>query len=383
MNLPELLTYADISQLYDMADHYALPRTHSKNDLIRTLLSNMQRPQWWRERTQTMAHEERRFWQLLFFDSREMFNLEELLGKGRQALQGKEGNPRTFVAKSLKAGVLFPSVVRGDRSLFQVPRDVRKHVIQALKSQIVPKVACQEEPQVYRDEQTCLVSDLETFLDYVGKQDVRLTAESAIYRRDLQAILGQMLIQEKPIDKKQWRFGFGRRYHQYPDRFSLLYDYAYYRQHIAEDGPLLSLMTPLDRNDENREKVAEDLYNFWLRLYRKPVPALPLIVKWIYLLARSDWIRLRGLKSIVDEWLTPYYYMDKNSVFQLLVKMLTHLGVIRYAEDALQMTESGNVWVERSAGWDLSELEDRYTTTASEQNFFRNQQGNSEGTLNK
>lgn len=362
MNLPDLLTYADINQLQQMAEHYELPKTHSKHELIKTLLSNMQRPAWWRNRTQSMSREEMRFWQLLFLDSRESFNLEELSGKARQAMQGKDGNPRSLVAKAIKTGLLFPGTASRDRFLYQVPRDIRKLMIRAFRSQLSQTVVCEHTPTVYRDEQYCMVTDLEKFLAYVGDKGVRLTAESAIYRRDLQAILGQMVIQEKPIEKKRWRFGFGRRYHQYPDRFSLLYDYAYYRQYIVENGQTLCLTGSLEGKILKNDREAEQLYNFWLRLYRKPVPALPLVVKWIYLLTRTEWADLACLREIVDEWLTPYYYMGKQELFDLLIKMLTHLGVIRFGETAVQMTDSGNAWVERSSGWDLSELDDRYTT---------------------
>lgn len=382
MNLPDLLTYADISQLQKMAAHYELPRTHSKHELIRTLLSHMQRPSWWLDRIQSMPVEEIRFWQLLFLDSRETFNLEELMGKGRQALDTKDGNPRSLVSKAIKEGLLFSNVSNRDRSLYHVPLDVRKQVIRVLRSRLLSRVVVKEEPEVYRDERTCMVTDLERFLTYVGEKGVRLTAEAAIYRRDLQTILEQMVVKEEPIDKQRWRFGFGRRYNQYPDRFSLLYDYAYYREYIAETGQTLCLTVDLKGKELKNEREAEQMYNFWLRLYRKPIPTLPLIVKWIYLLTRSEWADLARLRESLNEWLTPYYYMGKEDIFDLLIKMLMHLGVVRAAPSAVKMTEGGVSWVERSAGWDLSDLDDRYTT-ADEQIFFTNRQGISEHTLNK
>lgn len=365
MNLPDLLTYADINQLQDMAVHYELPRTHSKHELIRSLLTNMQRPAWWNGQTEAMSSEERRFWQLVFLDSRETFNLEELLGKGRQALDGKQGNPRTLVAKAIKTGLLFPDVTGRNRSLYQVPRDVRKLVIRALRNRYISGMVCVE-PAMYRDEQTCLVTDLGRFLTYVGDKGVRLTAENAIYRQDLQNILGQMTIKEEPITKQRWRFGFGRRYHQYPDRFSLLYDYAYYREYIDENGQTLCLTGLLPGKIVSKEREAEEIYNFWLRLYRKPFPVLPLIVKWIYLLARSEWINLVLLRESLTEWLAPYYYMEKEQLFDLLIKMLTHLGVIRSAPTAIKLTDNGNTWVGRSTGWDLGELDDRFITTGEQ-----------------
>lgn len=386
MNLPDLLTYADIDQLRQMADYYKLPRTHSKHTLITSLLTTMQRPSLWVNRTRHLPSAEKRFWQLLLFDSRGSFNLEELLGKARQALKQEDGNPRTLVASAIKSGLLFPgSARRKDRFLYDVPQDVRKHVIRAFRHTFTSSAACPE-PSAYRDEQHCLVTDLMRFLSFIGEKGVRLTAASAIHRQDLLMIMRNMTVQEKLPDKKQWRFGFGRRYHQYPDRFSLIYDYAYYRQFISENGHTLSLAVNLNGNKLSQDHEAEQMYNFWLRLYRKPIPALPAIVKWIFLSAGAEWVHASRLRTVVNDWLSPYYYMSKDEQCDLLVKMLAHLGVIRTGDDALQMTECGLAWVGRSAGWELSELEDRYThvqTDARNEYFFAQEQGNHERALNK
>lgn len=381
MNLPDLLSYADIDQLQKIATNYELPQTHSKHELIKSLLTHMQRPVWWSGRTESIPNEEKRFWQLLFLDSRDSFNMEELLGKGRQALDGKEGNPRVLIARAIKAGLLFPGVSSRHRSLYRVPHDVRKSVITALRDHYVREMV-DINLATERDEQLCMVTDLRCFLNYVGEEDVRLTREAAIYRQDLQSILSQMVVKEVPIKKERFRFGFGRRYHQYPDRFSLIYDYAYYRGYIAETGQTLSLLALPSGKRENKAREAEEMYLFWVRLYRKPFPALPLIIKWVYLLAHSEWVALDHLRECLTEWLVPYYYMSKDALFELLMKMLVHLGVIRSASTAIKMTESGKTWIERSSGWDLGELDERFITLG-DQNFFANQQGISMRALNK
>ena len=382
MNLPDLLTYADIDHLLDIVVHYELPRTHSKHELIKTLLVTMQRPAWWDEQTKSLSTTESRFWQLVLLDSRETFNLDELLGKGRQALAEKEGNPRSLVAKAIKKGVLFPNVAGRNRSLYKVPRDVRKFAIRSIRNRFISEMIVNDEPTMYRDEQTCLTSDLVCFLTYIGEKGVRLTAEGAIYRQDLQQVLGQMTIKEAPISKQRWRFGFGRRYHQYPDRFSLLYDYAYYREYIVENRQTLSLTMSHPGKIASNGREAEKIYKFWLRLYRRPFPELPLIVKWVYLLSQTHWVSIDSLFNYLSQWITPYYYMEREDLFDLLIKMLTHLGVIRSSPTAVQMTESGNECVARSTGWDLNELDAQYMSV-NEQIFFTKQKGISERMLNK
>lgn len=387
MNLPDVLSYADIAQLQTIATHAHIDVTsNSKHDLMQRLLRDMQHPRWWREQTEALAAAEKRFWQLLLLDSRDTFNVEELVGKGRQALAGKEGNPRALVAQAMRAGLLFPCVSRSDRSLYRVPRDVQTYVVRALRDGLLSRAIHTEQPAAYRDEQLLFVHDLVTFLTYVGQNDVRLTAGSAIYRRDLQALLAQMHVSEQPIVKTRWRFGFGRRYHQYPDRFSLLYDYAYYRGYIAELEQMLALTVSLREGQLAVETEAERVYNFWLRLYRKAIPTLPLIVKWLYVLASEEWVVLAKVRAHFREWLTPFYYMSADDLLALVVKMLVHLGVIRLgctqqltvpdgslpttesltptaSDDAfVRMTDYGSAWVARSAGWDLRELDSRFTT---------------------
>lgn len=368
MNLADLLTYTDIHQLQQLAVQHSLPQTHSKHELIQALLLNMQRPAWWEARSQRASRSELRFWKLLIFDSRKHFNFEELLGKARQALQDQNDNPRILVANAVKAGLIFPGVSHRDRSLYLVPQAIRKQMISVLHSRHVEEMLCEQTPTAYRDEQHCLSADLERFLKYVGEHDVRLTVDGAIYRQDLQAILDRMVIEEATVDKKRWRFGFGRRYHLYPDRFSLLYDYAYVQGYIAEHGSALRLTTSLQGKNISGGQEGEELYHFWLRLYRKPIPALPLIVKWIHLFACSDWIQLEQLRHSLDEWLPAYYYMNTESLFSLLLKMLTHLGVIRISDTAIKMTECGKRWVEHSTGWDLSEL-NQHNTAIGDQFF--------------
>lgn len=368
MNLTDLLSYTDIDALRDLATQCKCKlsgSTYSKHELIRSLLSTMQRPSWWERKIQQLTVEERRFWQLLCFDSRETYNMEELIGKGRQAYADDEGNPRTLVARAIKSGLIF-----SDRSLFRIPKDVRKQVIRAFLSDASQKVELEPSPDVYREEENCLVSDLYAFLVFVGERDVRLTVDHAIYRRDLQTLLAQMAVREEPVVKGRWRFGFGRRYHQYPDRFSLLYDYAYYAGYIAEMGQKLRLCVDLLEQNIGCEEEGEQLYRFWLRLYRRSIPALPIIVSWVYLLSQEKWVSKKDLKQYLSPWLHPFYYMTREQLFELVLKMLLHLGVIRVGQSAIQMTEKGEIWVRRTTGSDLSDLEGRFTSLSMRETFF-------------
>ena len=168
------------------------------------------------------------------------------------------------------------------------------------------------------------------------QNEVPLTADGAIYRQHQRKLFNSFLVPEKPVDKKGWRFGFGRRYHLYPDRFSLIYDYAYYQGYISEEETGWIRLTEKGAGKIlNKEtEPGQEIYRFWLRLYRKPVPHLPVVVRWIDLLAREDGLRSKGFKGLFPAGSNPYYYETADSLLRRILKMMMHLGVLRMGEGA-------------------------------------------------
>ena len=133
------------------------------------------------------------------------------------------------------------------------------------------------EPVAYRDEQGMLVQDLSRFLTFVMHNEVPAHGGRS-HLSPASAEIVQILHRPgKPVEKKGWRFGFGRRYHLYPDRFSLIYDYAYYQGYITEEETGWIRLTERGAGKIlNKEmEPGQEIYRFWLRLYRKPVPHLP------------------------------------------------------------------------------------------------------------
>lgn len=91
--------------------------------------------------------------------------MEELLAKGRAALDGEKGEPRRFIVESLKRGWIFPGYSHRTQSLYHVPSDLRKKVSEILLKPFRLKGSYREDPPaVYRDEQNQLLHDLDHFL---------------------------------------------------------------------------------------------------------------------------------------------------------------------------------------------------------------------------
>lgn len=365
MNLADLLTYADIEQLRRIQEHYGMEGdTYSKHHLICSLLRFLGRTSVLNTLVQGMDEPERRFLQLLCLDSREVYSMEDLLSKERMAWGKNEGKPRELVGKGLRSGWLFPGFTPDSRHLFRVPLDFRQRVMRVMaewKRQSLP--ANPMEPTVYRDEQGLIRQDLNRFLSFVSRHIVQLTAEGAIYRQQQRQLLTQLAVREELILKKGYRFGFGRRFHQYPDRFSLLYDYAYYQGYIVEelDGYLRLTETGAGKIMYEYPDETSEVIRFWIRLYRHPLPYLPVVIRWIDLLAGDHWMASSDLLAALEGWVQDYYYETKEQLFHRLLKMMLHLGLVSLGEAAdggllVRMTPVGRRFLQQGSGFGDQEI---------------------------
>ncbi|SFS94647.1 hypothetical protein [Marininema halotolerans] len=374
MNLADRLTYADIDLLQRMAKHYGCGHdVHSKKDLITSLLHHLAGKSRLSEEFACLTDIERRFLQQLCFDSREWFNHEELLSKGRVALGGKEGEPRRLVLSALHKGWLFPGISQREKDLLQMPSDLRNRFLRLFSDRVMGR----EEPPVYRNEEGLFVEDLVQFCSFLCRHEVRLSADGGIYRQQQRQLFQTFHIQESPVDKKAWRFGFGRSYHLYPDRFALMYDYAFFKGYIAEDTIAnivhLTELGVQKMTDSFREE-GKELYRFWLRLYKTPLPQLALVVKWIELLSRDTWQNAEEIYQGINEWLSPYYYETKEDLFNRILKMMLHLGMIRMGEAdvgsrLIAMNLTGVQWVSGIAGFAEKRLAKRWSEPVGGRNL--------------
>ncbi|SFJ58777.1 hypothetical protein [Thermoflavimicrobium dichotomicum] len=371
MRMADWLTYTDIEQLKRLNQYYGCQADeHSKHDLICSLLRHIHQKSLLQKIINELTPAEYRFLQLLVLDNHPSFTMEELLAKGRAALNGEPGEPRSFVVGALKKGWLFPGYSLQTQYLYHVPFDTREKMIELLLEPYQQER--REQPSFYRDEEMQIVYDLYHFLEFIKKEVVRLTHDGAIYKQQQRQLFQSFFITEEPISEKGPRFGFGRRYHLYPDRFSLIYDYAYYQGYFAEEDGYLSLSETgfgkITRTIDENE--AKNLYRFWIRLYRKPIHHLPILIRWIGLLAHPGWFPLDRLYSILKPWLTPFYYETPESLFQKMMRMLCHLGVVRLGnEDGrnfVSLTQAGCKWMHGISAFREKVIEDGFIRIVNE-----------------
>lgn len=374
MNIADWLTYTDIEQLKQMNRYYGCENQNScsKYDLIRSLLQRMNKTSQLEEQIALLNKEEFRFLQLIMLDQSLQYSMEELLAKGRVALDGKKGEPRRLIVESLKRGWLFPGYSHRTQSLYHVPSDLRKKVSEILLKPFRLKESYREiPPAVYRDEQKQLLLDLDQFLLFLKREIVRLTLDGAIYKNQQKQMFQTFYVQEEPISKKGPRFGFGRCYHLYPDRFSLLYDYAYYQGYFIEDKDGYLCLTEkgfgkLNNQEKKTIDHGKEMVRFWIRLYRRAIPQLPMVIRFITLLAYPGWIRTFTVYQATEPWLNPFYYETKESVYHKVLKMLVHLGVLRIGQEEdeqyIALTPSGVKWLHGISAFGERAIEEGFIT---------------------
>jgi hypothetical protein len=338
MNLADMLCYADIQQLSSIARNYECDcSVHSKNELIQSILSKVNRSDVFEQQVGSLPLEEIRFLNSLVLDSRDLFSLEELIARARlsnTAKQDETWNPRDLISRFRQRGWLFNGYSQNTKYLFQLPNDLKKRFTDTLCRSFKSEIVTTGEPPAYRDEQGLIADDIANLLRYLYNQDVELTADGSIYKRHIQHLLDSLAVPEEPVTKGGWRFGYGRKYRELPARLSFLYDYCYYQGFLAELPGRLSL------TDKGRAAVLEgkkeqlaDIYRFWLKLYKGPIPNLASIVFWIGRLA-DGWVTAQSLGSVLCRLIRPYYYDEPASIFEnRILPMMMHLGLIRIGEE--------------------------------------------------
>ncbi|WP_410768379.1 hypothetical protein [Fontibacillus sp. BL9] len=339
MNLADMLTFADIGQLSRIANHYQCEcNGNSKHELIQSILQTIGRREFIEHHVEGMSLEDLRFLNGLIFDGRRQFSLEELIACAQQSRFTEDArereSPRDVISRFRQRGWLFQGMTHNTRYLFEVPEDLKRRFREALEHRFkAAVVTAGGEPAVYREEPDLLSQDLILFLRYVQEHEIPLNNEGVMYRRNQLQILEKLHISE-PLVGKGWRFGYGRRFKDYPNRLALLYDYASHNKWIREDVDRLCLTAAgeLFLEEERREPMLH-FVSFWLRLYKGPIPNLLSLMYWIERCSR-EWVTTTSLYARMSALIKPFFYDSPESIFEerILVMML-HLGMVRLGDD--------------------------------------------------
>lgn len=363
MRMADWLTYTDIEQLKALNRFYGLsPNHHSKQDLICTLLNQISQKNKLKQMVDQLSPAENRFLQLILLDHHVGYSIEELLARGKMAIQDETCTPRSLIVGAIKRGWLFPGISVRNHDLCHIPTDLRKELIELMIAPYMRDGLEDEQLDTYRNEMNLLWDDLICFLRFIRQELVRLTQDGAIYKQLQKKLFQTFSVMEEPLTKKGYRFGFGRSYHLYPDRFALLYDYAYYQGYIEENkNGILCLTQKGQGKCTDTSKTPQELYRFWIRLYRRPIEGLPIVLRWIGVLTKSKWISLAQIYLAVRPWLKRYYNETEESLFRKIIQMLLHLGVIQLGkkngQSYLKLTEHGKQWMKVVSVFDEQAME--------------------------
>ncbi|NMO96989.1 hypothetical protein [Paenibacillus lemnae] len=346
MNLADMLSFADIGHLSQIANHYQCDcKRNSKHELIQSILVKTGGRDFLQEQMNHLTITDLRFLNSLIFDTRRGYSLEDLIASIRQtAHTGQKSinkpvdtaeNPREVVSRYRRSGWLFNGFTASTKYTFHVPQDLKERFKEVLLDKVLSQRVLSGQPEVYRDEQGLFLNDIQLFLKYVEGHEIELNAEGFMYRKHQQQLFDTLHISEPLVAKGTWRFGYGRSCTEYPDRFALLYDYAFSQQWVQENGSCLALTEKGKEFQLSGNQVSViQLFRFWLRIYKGAIPNLISLVYWTSQSAR-DWMTLKSLQDAVGWLITPFYYDSPQVILdQRIVKMLMHFGMLRIGESA-------------------------------------------------
>lgn len=338
MNLADFLCYADIRELGRIAESCGCDCDgHSKNELIQAILNTVLRREWMDRLAAGLSTADLRLANALLFDAREGFSQEELAARALQATrdepEGKRPDSRELIARFRRRGWLFNGCSQQTKSLLQMPEDLKAALAASIGRRFARSLETVGEPGAYRDEHGLLQRDVKAFLGFLRNHDVPLTADGVIYKRVLVQILDGLAVKEEALGRVGFRFGYGRKFRHYPDRFSFLYDYCCHAGLVAEeDGQLRLTAAGLGRLASQEEEDLWQMVRYWLRLYRGPIPEVAALAYWTLHLA-GGWVTLRSLVECLRPLARPFYYDSPETVLEhRIIRMLMHLGLLKLGE---------------------------------------------------
>jgi hypothetical protein len=179
-----------------------------------------------------------------------------------------------------------------------------------------------------------------------------------MYKRQLAQAMERLSVEEALPTRAGWRFGYGRHFRDYPDRFSLLYNFVHYEGYIAELAEGRLTLTPEGLAIANGlvKPDPAQMYRFWLRLYKGAIPNLVSLAQWVSRLS-GQWVTIASLSQVLLPLIRPYYYDEPKDILdKRILRMLMHLGVLRWGKtddgiEAIEVTPQGRTLV---AGQKLS-----------------------------
>lgn len=356
MNLSETLNYTQITQLHRLAKNWNCEcNIHSKNELIQSLFHHLTNKYQIHQKFLELSSGEKMFLFNLMFEKRREYTKDGIYAKARQAcMKNNESDSyRELFERALEKGWIFPVKIQHVEK-FVVPEEVRKQWRAVLTPEIQGMRKEEIEGGTIYDGTHHMARDLERFFRYLEKNHVPFAKNGTIYRKHLMNILQLFHVSEE-LPQEYWRFGYGRRFREYPDRFALIYDFAFHRGWIQEDA-ISRLVILTDQGHRlllegfNDQQLTNELFSFWLLSYRKAIPNIENLTRSISLLCKNKWVQERVLLEQLLPYTSGFYYDSPEDVLKKrILSMLTHLGFLFKttlcdATCAFTLSPGGETW---------------------------------------
>jgi hypothetical protein len=376
MKLADYLLNQGMKELKDMSEFYSCNcNRNSKMEMVQSLHNCILYDHPFpadKRASRSVEHDVWTFMTYLLYQKHVSFSPEELRVKAERVRGwlNLKSKPETWLTQLLKRGWLL-NVRNRTETRLECPADVQQELRKQLGSYWLRQVGkehtcselCPGREWIVQDERGTIEQDLWNWLSFLNGFAVPLTRDGGMHKRFFEKLMRRMQVPEKAVDAKSWRFGYGRRFPQYPDRFALLYDFSFQQGWIGESSGHVAL-TPLGEDlldtgskDEERVRiengVRHQLYRFYVRSYRKPVPSLSFLCEWLQDVFLKQWISVPALYRVAGPWLPNYYFDDERTVFERrILGMLQHLGYIMSAYDP----KSKNVYVKATKRSENSDM---------------------------
>jgi len=365
MNLSDMLSYADISQLSSIAKQYGCEcNGHSKHELIQAILASAHRKEVISRSLDQLQLEELRFLNFLLFENLKAYSLEDLMAllqqcrfdlqptkdlspqaavanrttAGKQVKKRKKAEkteiaaPREMITRFKSQGWLFNGHSGHERYLFHVPVDFKLRFRQQLLGKLQKEIEYVETPASYEDESGKLLHDMNIMLDYILKNTPSAALDGVLHRRAILQLNEVSYIKEELPSKGAWKFGYGKGFGDLPERMTLIYDYLWSKRLVLlQDERIIVNEANVDVKFEASE--LQTIVIHWMKRYRTPIPNIRALVYWLIMLS-SSWCSLESIERVLLPYIKPYYFDSASHILhKRLVKPMQHLGLLQTSED--------------------------------------------------
>ena len=343
-----MLIYADIEQLSAIAKRYQCTcSSHSKHDLIQSILSHTYREDILENQFNLMPAQQKHLLSLLLFEPNIRYSTEELktkikycqfappfTEKTRKKKQEQVSLPlEELIIKQLKEeGWLFKEHSSSNHIVYRIPEDKSEGFRKYLGEQLNKPLRTFEQVEVVRDEAGFISEDLKQMLYYFHKNTIQLNDIQLMNKRQLQHLLDQFHVREQIPGKHAWKFGYGKKFGDYPDRFALLYQFAVNSGWLTESNIIEVTPLGLAKLEEQSEVDVIRLIEYWLKIYKKPIPNLRAL-SFFLLMMLNEWRSVDEIQVMLLPYIKAYYFDTQEAILhKRLLKMLLHFGVIQLGQ---------------------------------------------------